>query len=54
MAEVRGRRGIGKGSMTVEDAGRKGGQRVRELIEEGKKAEGIETRKIESKRSEDS
>jgi hypothetical protein len=30
----------GKGSMTVEEAGHKGGQRVRELIEEGKKAEG--------------
>lgn len=30
----------GKGSMTVEEAGHKGGQRVRELIEEGKEAEG--------------
>jgi hypothetical protein len=29
----------GKGSMTVEEAGRKGGQRVRELIAEGKEAE---------------
>ncbi len=29
-----------KGSMTVEEAGRLGGQRVKELIEEGKKAEG--------------
>ncbi len=27
-----------KGSMTVEEAGRLGGQRVRELIEEGKRA----------------
>jgi Small, acid-soluble spore proteins, alpha/beta type len=27
-----------KGSMTVEEAGRLGGQRVKELIEEGKKA----------------
>ena len=30
----------GNGSMTVEEAGHKGGQRVRELIEEGKKLEG--------------
>jgi len=29
-----------KGSMTVEEAGRLGGQRVKELIEEGKKAKG--------------
>ncbi|MDI1482142.1 hypothetical protein [Polyangium sp. y55x31] len=29
-----------KGSMTVEEAGRMGGQRVRELVEEGKQAEG--------------
>ncbi|WP_269446486.1 hypothetical protein [Methanocella arvoryzae] len=27
-----------KGKMTVEDAGRKGGQRVRELIRRGKEA----------------
>jgi hypothetical protein len=27
-----------KGSMTVEEAGRLGGQKVKELIEEGKKA----------------
>lgn len=27
-----------KGTMTVEEAGRLGGQRVKELIEEGKKA----------------
>ena len=46
MAEERGRREKeGKGSMTVEEAGHKGGQRVRELIEEGKQAEGSETRK---------
>lgn len=29
-----------KGSMTVEEAGRMGGQRVRELVEEGKEREG--------------
>ncbi|MDI1451988.1 hypothetical protein [Polyangium sp. 6x1] len=29
-----------KGSLTVEEAGRMGGQRVRELVEEGKQAEG--------------
>jgi hypothetical protein len=29
-----------KGSMTVEEAGRMGGQRVRELVEEGKEQEG--------------
>jgi len=34
----------GKGSMTVEEAGHKGGQRVKELVQEGKKSEG-ETRK---------
>jgi len=28
-----------KGSMTVEEAGRMGGQRVRELVEEGKQQE---------------
>jgi len=46
LAEARGRsEREGKGSMTVEEAGHKGGQRVRELIEEGKQAEGIETRR---------
>ncbi len=29
-----------KGTMTVQEAGHKGGQRVKELIEEGKEAEG--------------
>jgi hypothetical protein len=29
----------GKGSMTVEEAGHRGGQRVKELIAEGKEAE---------------
>jgi hypothetical protein len=30
----------GNGSMTVAEAGHRGGQRVKELIEEGKEAEG--------------
>ena len=34
-----------KTEMTVREAGHKGGQRVNELIEEGKQAEGSETRK---------
>ncbi len=34
-----------KGSMTVEEAGRLGGQRVKELIEEGKRAKGQEFKK---------
>lgn len=29
-----------KGTMSVQEAGRMGGQRVRELVEEGKQAEG--------------
>lgn len=29
-----------KGDMTVREAGQKGGQRVRELVEEGKESEG--------------
>ena len=29
----------GRGSMTVEEAGRMGGQRLKELVEEGKQAE---------------
>ncbi len=49
MAEERGRsEREGKGSMTVEEAGHKGGQRVKELIEEGKQAEGTETGKKRS------
>ena len=44
MAEERGKTEKGsKGSMTVVEAGHRGGQRVRELIEEGKQAEGMET-----------
>ncbi len=34
-----------KGSMTVEEAGRLGGQRVKELIEEGKRARSRELKK---------
>lgn len=30
-----------KGQMTVEQAGHKGGQRVRQLVEEGKEEEGM-------------
>ncbi|GEM_PF-6970192 len=30
----------GEGDMSVSEAGRKGGQRVRELVEQGKEAEG--------------
>jgi hypothetical protein len=29
----------GKGKMTVSEAGKKGGERVRELVEEGKESE---------------
>lgn len=34
-----------KGGMTVEEAGRLGGQRVKELIEEGKRAKSQELKK---------
>jgi len=42
-----------KGSMTVQEAGRMGGERVRELINEGKQAEGeqVESTEEESGRS---
>jgi hypothetical protein len=49
--EERSREKEGKGSMTVEEAGHLGGQRVRELIEEGKKAEGEESSPSEATRS---
>lgn len=34
-----------KGSMTVEEAGRLGGQKVKEMIEEGKRARSQELKK---------
>lgn len=37
--EGREKRKEGTGGMTVSEAGRKGGERVRELIEEGKESE---------------
>jgi hypothetical protein len=37
------REGESKGKMTVEEAGEKGGQRVRELVEEGKDKEAEES-----------
>ena len=48
--EERAREKEGKGSMTVEEAGHLGGKRVRELIQEGKKAEGEESSSGESAR----
>jgi hypothetical protein len=49
--DERSREKEGKGSMTVEEAGHLGGQRVKELIEEGKKAEGEESSPSEGARS---
>ncbi len=39
----------GSGEMTVEEAGHKGGQRVRELVEEGKEKESEGGRSDQSK-----
>jgi hypothetical protein len=36
-----------KGSMTVQEAGRMGGERVRELVNEGKQVEGEQTESSE-------
>ncbi len=44
-AEKKSAKAQKKGSMTVEEAGRIGGQKVKELIEEGKKARSQELKK---------
>jgi hypothetical protein len=41
----------GSGSMTVSEAGRLGGERVRELVEEGKESERIEGKQSGSRSS---
>ncbi len=49
--EKRSREKEGTGKMTVEEAGHLGGQRVRELVQEGKELEREEGKEPETERS---